>query len=454
MTRLPYAIRAAFLVGALLFAPHCAHAADVAVTGAKIAPGPERTRFTLELSGPLTFQVFTLPDPYRVVIDLPKVQWRIIPTTPPANGLIGGFRFGAFRPDTARIVLDLKAPARVAFAQLAAPDAGGGYRLVLELERESEQQALRDTAKPPPPPAAEVAALAPVQVPPPKNTVESIVAPRAPVSPAPPQAPAVAPQRDASQREASLAPGHAIPPLPPAKPPQARRDSRIIVAIDPGHGGVDPGTHGRGSQEKTVTLEHARELARQLNATTRFHAVLTRNSDIFVPLRERIAIARAAHADVFISLHADAHEDTRLRGASVYTLSETASDKEAEALAAKENKADLIAGVDLRNQNQEVVNILIDLAQRETMNQSAVFAQTLVNELTPVVNLIKNTHRFAGFAVLKAPDTPAVLIEMGHLSNARDEAELKDPAHRRKFAAAVMRALERYVARTETARRP
>lgn len=439
MTSLSHAIRAV-LIGALLLAPPLARAADVVVTAAKIAAGPERTRFTLELSGPLAYQTFTLPDPYRAVIDLPKVDWRIFPTQPPATGLIGGFRFGPFTSGTARVVLDLKAPARIASSQLLRPDSGGVYRLVIELERESEAQALRDTAKPP---VAAAEAAAPALIPPPPNTVGSIYAPATP--------PAV----DAlPQREASLAPGRAIPPRPVPRPQGKREPARFVVAIDPGHGGVDPGTHGRSSQEKQVTLEYARELRRQLNATARFRGVLTRDADVFLPLRERIAIARAAQADVFISLHADANDDPRLRGASLYTLSETASDKEAEALAAKENKADLIAGIDLRGQTREVTNILIDLVQRETMNQSAVFAQFIVNQLTPVVPLIRNTHRFAGFAVLKAPDTPAVLVEMGHLSNPRDEADLKDPAHRKKFAAAMVKALELYAARVETARRP
>jgi len=444
MTSLNHAIRAA-LIGALLLAPPLARAADVVVTAAKIAVGPERTRFTLELSGPLSYQTFTLPDPYRAVIDLPKVDWRIFPTPPPATGLIGGFRFGPFTSGTARVVLDLKAPARIASAQLLRPDSGGVYRLVIELERESEAQALRDAAKPP---VAAAEAAAPALIPPPPNTVGSIYAPSTPPAADAP------PQRDASQREASLAPGRAIPP-PPVRRPQGKREpTRLVVAIDPGHGGVDPGTHGRSSQEKHVTLEYARELRRQLNATSRLRGVLTRDADVFVPLRERIAIARAAQADVFISLHADANDDPRLRGASLYTLSETASDKEAEALATKENKADLIAGIDLRGQTREVTNILIDLVQRETMNQSAVFAQFIVNQLTSVVPLIRNTHRFAGFAVLKAPDTPAVLVEMGHLSNPRDEAALKDPAHRKKFAAAMVKALELYAARVETARRP
>jgi N-acetylmuramoyl-L-alanine amidase len=433
------AIRAV-LIGALLLASPLARAADVAVTAAKIAVGEERTRFTLELSGPVSFQTFTLPDPYRAVIDIPKVDWRIFPTTPPSSGLISGFRFGAFTSSTARVVLDLKTPARIASSQLQRPESGGVYRLVIELERESETQALRDAAKPP---VAAAEAQPPASIPSPPNTVGSIYAPATPPATDPPM-----------QREASLAPGRTIPPAPVPRPQGKRDSTRFVVAIDPGHGGVDPGTHGRSSMEKQLTLEYARELRRQLNATARFRGVLTRDADVFLPLRERISIARASQADVFISLHADANDDPRLRGASVYTLSETSSDKEAEALAAKENKADLIAGIDLRGQSREVTNILIDLAQRETMNQSAVFAQFIVNQLTPVVPLIRNTHRFAGFAVLKAPDTPAVLVEMGHLSNRRDEADLKDPGHRKKFVGAMVKALELYAARTETARRP
>jgi len=218
-----------------------------------------------------------------------------------------------------------------------------------------------------------------------------------------------------------------------------------MVYIDPGHGGPDPGTIGHdGAFEKNITLAVAQELQRQLVASGRYRVMLTRIDDRFVALRERFELARLDHADLFISLHADSSFVGDPRGASIYTLSETSSDAEAAALAAKENKADLIAGVDLSKQNVVVTSILIDLAQRETKNLSARFAERLVEELRRVTLLLPNSHRYAGFAVLKAPDIPSVLIELGYLSNARDEALLLSAVHRAKLAAAMLRAIDGY----------
>jgi N-acetylmuramoyl-L-alanine amidase len=217
------------------------------------------------------------------------------------------------------------------------------------------------------------------------------------------------------------------------------------VVIDPGHGGVDPGAVGaRGTMEKDIVLAMSRELQVVLERTGRYHVVLTRGDDSFMRLRERMAVARHAEADLFVSLHADAHKDLSLRGASVYTLSEQASDAEAEALAAKENKADLIAGVDLSEEAPEVTGILIDLAQRETMDLSSVFAQRLVIELGRATGLQRNTHRYAGFAVLKAPDVPSVLVELGYLSNPSEEDRLRTKRHRESLARAMERAIRRY----------
>jgi N-acetylmuramoyl-L-alanine amidase len=220
-----------------------------------------------------------------------------------------------------------------------------------------------------------------------------------------------------------------------------------LVYIDPGHGGPDPGTIGHdGTYEKNVTLAVAQELQRQLLASGRYRVKLTRNSDRFVALRERFEMARIDHADMFISLHADSSFVGDPRGASIYTLSETSSDAEAAALATKENKADLIAGVDLSKQNVVVTSILIDLAQRETKNLSAHFAELLVEDLGGVTLLLPNSHRYAGFAVLKAPDIPSVLIELGYLSNAQDEALLLSAAHRAKLGGAMLRAIDGYFA--------
>ena len=177
--------------------------------------------------------------------------------------------------------------------------------------------------------------------------------------------------------------------------------------------------------------------------------VLTRERDYFVRLRGRVAKGRQAGGDLFLSLHADSIKNSRTRGATVYTLSEKSSDAEAAALAAKENRADLIAGVDLANETDEVANILIDLAQRETMNLSARFANVLIEEMRKETKLLRKSHRYAGFAVLKAPDVPSVLIEVGYLSNRIDEGLLRKVSHRRKLARGVVRAVDRYFKQTD-----
>jgi len=191
-------------------------------------------------------------------------------------------------------------------------------------------------------------------------------------------------------------------------------------------------------------------LKKVLEQDGRYKAVLTRSTDVFLRLRERVEVARAAGADLFISLHADSVGSPigaqTVRGASVYTLSEQASDKEAEALAAKENKADIIAGVDLGGKSIDVSNILIDLAQRESMNEAARFAALLVDDLKDVVPVLDRSHRFAGFAVLKAPDIPSVLVEMGYLSNRADEQRLRSEAQRAKLAAAMRQAIDSFFA--------
>jgi len=224
--------------------------------------------------------------------------------------------------------------------------------------------------------------------------------------------------------------------------------------IDPGHGGADPGTISiSGIYEKHVTLSMVRELKKQFERTGRFKAYLTHERDIFVRLRDRIQIARDNQAELFVSVHADTVKNKRIKGPAVYTLSEKASDKEAAELAEKENKADLIAGVDLTHETPEVTNILIDLAQRESMNQSARFASLLIKELKHETKVLRNTHRFAGFTVLKAPDIPSVLLELGFLSNPSDERALRSRRYRARLASAVVRAVSLYFARVEEANR-
>jgi N-acetylmuramoyl-L-alanine amidase len=228
----------------------------------------------------------------------------------------------------------------------------------------------------------------------------------------------------------------------PGKKPAARRRT---VALDAGHGGIDPGAISRsGYYEKEVTFETVRELARQLEATRRYRVVLTRTSDEFVALRDRVARARAADADLFLSVHADALPNPSMRGASVFTLSEQASDREAAALATRENKADLIAGIDLSRHAPEVSNILLDLARRQTNNLSIGLARRLVGELGREVPMLANSHRSAGFAVLKAPDIPSALVELGCLSNRDEERLLHTRSHQKRLAALLARSISDY----------
>ncbi|HEX3953324.1 MAG TPA: N-acetylmuramoyl-L-alanine amidase [Stellaceae bacterium] len=219
------------------------------------------------------------------------------------------------------------------------------------------------------------------------------------------------------------------------------------IALDPGHGGIDPGAISpHGIYEKTITLAMARTLAGDLERTGRYRPILTRSRDTYVPLRARVARARAHRAELFLSLHADALPDRELRGLAVYTLSDQASDREAAALAVRENKDDFVAGVHLARQPREISAILIDLARRQTNNASLSLAQTIVDELGRTVPLLERPHRAAGFAVLTAPDVPSALVELGCLSNPEDEKLLPQHLYQQRLAAGLLRAIDDYFA--------
>jgi N-acetylmuramoyl-L-alanine amidase len=379
--------------------PLTAAETPVRATGVRVGSHGEETRFVVDLSGPVRFRTFLIAHPYRVVIDLPELNWRTRIEGPRRrNAVIKSYRFGAFTAGANRIVIELRRPAGIARSFIIPPRRGVGgkarrYRFVLDLK-----------------PISRRAFLAGVR------------------SPVRARRRRPAPRRSPNRRRATA-----------GKP---------VIVLDPGHGGIDPGTRGKGgTREKRITLRVAHAVRRQLLASGRYRVVMTRDGDEFVPLRRRIAIARRAEGALFISLHADALGIKSFRGASVYTLSEKASDDEAAALAKKENQADVIAGIDLRRESGEVRNILIDLAQRETMNRSVRFARFLIADLRREIKLVRNKkHRFAGFAVLRAPDVPSVLIELGFLSNAADERLLRSSRHHAKLARAIVRAVDRYIA--------
>jgi N-acetylmuramoyl-L-alanine amidase len=394
--------------------------ADPAVRDVRLGLHPDKTRLVLELSEAPRYRTFLVQNPDRLVVELAGGAWRLeAPSLPEGRGIVTGVRFAHFNASTSRLVADLGGPVRLDEPILLA--GGGTFRLAIDL---TPIAGTMTAATPPPSPPAAPASL---------GTVAGAV----PVPQPKPAAEWQAPQPEPLMQVVALG----FP--PPAKP--APPLGIPLIVIDAGHGGVDPGAIGAGgSYEKNITLSMARELKKVLEATGRYRVVLTRSEDVFIPLRERIAITRRAGGDLFLSLHADAHANAATRGASVYTLSETASDAEAEALAQRENKVDLIAGVDLSNESEVVTGILIDLAQRETMNLSARFAGLLVDELARSTLLLRNTHRFAGFAVLKAPDVPSVLVEMGYLSNASDESLFNTKAYRRKLADAIRRGIDGY----------
>jgi N-acetylmuramoyl-L-alanine amidase len=226
-----------------------------------------------------------------------------------------------------------------------------------------------------------------------------------------------------------------------------KEEPKKIIIIDAGHGGKDPGTIGNyaRTKEKNITLSYARELGKQLMLTKRYKVYLTRDEDFFIPLKQRVAIARKKHADLFISLHANASENTDAEGFSIYTLSETSSDKQAELLANKENRADIINGMDFSNASQDIVKTLIDMSQRESKNSSSRFANIVINSARQSgIAILQNTHRFAGFAVLTAPDMASVLIELGYLSNKNEEKMLNSLMYKRKIAQSIVDAIDEY----------
>jgi N-acetylmuramoyl-L-alanine amidase len=447
-----------------------------AVVGLRAAEHDGTTRFVLDLTGKVVFTISRAGDPAVVHLDLPDVDWRV-DTSGPARR-VGLLQHFAYTPGRVTLAGGGSLDVKKAFFIPPGKETSN-YRLVIDLG------AGGPAAKPPSASAGDTVvapAAAPVARKPALSPAPAGFTPPAPAPGAVPRAEAAAdsdavvraPQGDTIARGSVPArqvkpvdppPPKAIPvalPMSPTPEPMGKsggrkpgRSGKPVVVLDPGHGGNDPGaTSLTGAYEKNIVLALARDVKAQLDKDGKVLCQLTRDRDVFIPLRERVAVARSANADLFISLHADTVTDSDIRGLSVYTLSRTASDAEAQALADKENKADIVGGIDLSNESPEVTNILIDLVQRETMNLSAVFANYVIKEVSQETHeLLQNTHRFAGFAVLKAPDVPSVLIETGYLSNESDEQMLRRPDYRAKLAKALARAVEGYFAKTQKARR-
>ena len=370
--------------------------ASVAVS-AELSADAETTKLVFELSAAVTANAFVLAEPDRVIIDLPEVNFQVDPARGHAaqgRGLITAFRFGQFAPGKSRIVIDLASPAEVRRVGAEPISPGGPARLIIEL------------------------------------------------------APSDRARFDAAAALAARSESEAAEVRRKSRAPKLAASTRPVIVLDAGHGGIDTGARGvGGAVEKTIVFNFTRVLAQKLEATKRYRVVQTRDSDVFVPLADRLRMARDTHAALFVSLHADSISDSAdVTGATVYTVSEKASDAEAARVAEKENGADLAAGVVGTEDAGDVADILFDLTRRETRAYGHVFARGLLGEWRGAARLNKNPERSAGFRVLKAPDVPSVLLELGYLSSEKDVKSLLSPQWQDKAAASVARAVDTFFA--------
>lgn len=376
------------------------------VLSARIGEHEDRTRFVIELSDPVSLRTFTLTNPDRVVVDMPEVQWQLgAPPRPSGFGSVKSYRYGVFRKGNSRMVIDLSRPVTVSDPLVIPPSNGFGYRVVIDLFPTAQGKFNANAGWP-----ADLKAR----------------------------------ETDA-ERLAALA----------AEPEAPHAAGHKVVVIDPGHGGLDSGTNGvNGLMEKDLVLAEGLKLAKVLKAHG-YSVHMTRDSDVFIPLSERVAIARKLKADLMISLHADSNPDAQVSGLSIYTLNDGRSDREAAALARRENQSDVIAGVDLSREDSPVAPILIDLAQRDTINRSSRFAETALGQLHGVTDILfRSPHRAASLAVLVAPDVPAALIELGYLSNESDAAQMNTEAWRERVAEAIAKAVDRNFSATSVGTLP
>ena len=403
-----------FAVPAVVIAAEPAAKESSAVANdARLGGDLSRTRFVADLSDTVDFRAFTLADPYRVIIDLPEVKF-LMPSGIGAKGkgLVSAFRFGLFAPGKSRIVIDTVEPVLIDKAFVRKAENGQPARLVLDIVRTSREEFDKARDK--------------------QAAVQSIT-----------------PGRFETHTEK----------LGKDLPEANAKKSKSVIVLDPGHGGVDPGAISSGGHyEKHIVFAFCQQLKAKLDATGRYKVLMTREEDIFMPLTARVDKARAEQADLLISVHADALDvkhpllgakfATDVRGASIYTLSEEASDDLAKAIAARENRSDVLAGVELpSDSDDDLASILIDLMHRETKNLSVSFAKHLLTKLKGKVELTGSPHRFANFRVLKAQDVPSVLLELGYLSHFEDERALTSEEWRSKVTEAIVESISAFFAK-------
>ena len=360
------------------------------VSAMRIIGDATRTRFVVDLAKSPDYDLKRLANPHRLVIDMPQVDFERQAKPGEGRGLVSDYRYGLIAPGRARVVLDLAGPVQVVNTFVLDPIGSEPSRLVVDMVPTSEEAFVAATIEDQPPPMS---------------------------------------------------------PLRGDEPAPATKGSGLpIVVIDPGHGGIDSGATGKdGLLEKDVTLTFSKELADQLTAGGQIEPVLTRTEDTFLSLGDRVEVARTRKAALFVSVHADTVQQDYVRGATVYTLSDDASDALAQALAEHENRSDILAGLSLDDQPDDVADILFDLARRETKNLSVRFAKSLVDDMQGHVALNSNPWRRAAFRVLKAPEVPSVLFELGYLSNTDDEKLFHSPNWPANEAKTVARAIETFL---------
>jgi len=416
--------------------PRFAHAASIVAV--RTWPADEYTRVTLEMDAELKAEHFTLDSPDRLVVDIEGLTLNstlneLVSKVRPNDPYIGSVRVGQNRPGVIRLVLDLKQPVAPQIFTLK-PIGDYKYRLVLDLYPKVAQDPLLAIldSKDPDPLADVLEQLAQQSNDAPVPSVQGQALPQTARKPDLPSPPASTPKPRPSR------------PAAPTTPP---RRGNILVALDPGHGGEDPGAIGRnGTREKDIVLAIARRLQRMIDATPGMKAYMTRDGDYFVPLHVRVQKARRVKADLFISIHADAWIKPTARGSSVYALSQNgATSTMARLMAQRENEADLIGGVNLGTHNAQVAKVLLDLSTAAQINDSIRVGGKVLNEIGKINRLHKRHVERAGFAVLKAPDIPSILVETAFISNPTEEKLLRSSKYQDQVASAMLAGIRGYV---------
>ena len=440
----------------LLGAAQIAHGASIVAV--RVWPAPDYTRVTIESDSPLKAEHQFVASPPRLAVDLEGIELNpalreLVAKVKADDPFISGIRIGQNAPGIVRLVIDLKQPALPQVFALT-PVAAYQHRLVLDLHPAKEldplealiAERLKDDAQTRGAALAAGAAVAP-------DALGELIARQSQKPPTPP-VPSAPPARSPAPPTVVAATPPPAPAPQSARPtPASRTDRLIIIALDPGHGGEDPGAIGPGgTREKDVVLRVAHLLRERINDSNvggnPMRAYLTRDADFFVPLHVRVQKARSVQADLFVSIHADAFTVPTARGASVFALSDRgASSSAARWLADKENSADLIGGINVQSRDRHVQRMLLDMSTTAQINDSLKLGSALLGEIGNLGRLHKASVEQAGFAVLKAPDIPSVLVETAFISNPEEEAKLRSAAYQEQLADALMRGISRYFAR-------